>query len=153
MALVLLLLLLPHTMAVRLPRWSIILTLHVQLDLIFFVLAPQDLPHREEQEELDWALDQLPHHRTKRSPQSCCKSYAALPSNRPKHSFYTKRLFYAARIKMRFLQVSLPDRGEEVGNASWIPTGAHSHPCSSFSQVRSNLCSEGKSQWELPRCL
>ena len=103
MALVLLLLL-PHTMAVRLPRWSIILILHVQLDLIFFVLAPQDLPHREEQEELDWALDQLPHHRTKRSPgpQSCCKSYAALASNRPKHSFYTKRLFYAARIKVRF---------------------------------------------------
>ena len=35
MALVLLLLLLPHTMAVRLPRWSIIHILHVQLDLIF----------------------------------------------------------------------------------------------------------------------
>ena len=102
MALVLLLLLLPHTMAVRLPRWSIIHILHVQLDLLFFVLAPQDLPHREEQEELDWALDQLPHHRTKRSPQSCCKSYAALASKQPKHSFYTKRPFYAAKIEIRF---------------------------------------------------
>ena len=81
MALVLLLLLLPHTMAVRLPRWSIIHILHVQLDLLFFVLAPQDLPHREEQEELDWALDQLPHHRTKRSPQSVIKAMQTLQAS------------------------------------------------------------------------
>ena len=112
----------------------------------FFVLAPQDMTHREEQEELDWALDQLPHHRTKRSPQSCCKSYADLASKQPKHSFYTKRFFYAAKVKVRSLQVSLPDRGKEVGDASWIPIGPHSHPCSSFSQVSYNLCSEGKSQ-------
>ena len=138
MALVLLLpllLLLPHTMAVRLPRWSIILILHVQLDLIFFVLAPQDLPHREEQEELDWALDQLPHHRTKRSPQSVLKDMQPLQASDQNTASTAKYFSMRLELKCVFLQVSLPDRGEEVGNASWIPTGAHSHPCSSFSQV------------------
>ena len=32
----------------------------------------------------------------------CLKRYAALASKRPKHSFYSKILFYAARIKVRF---------------------------------------------------
>ena len=49
--------------------------------LLFFVLTPQDLPHREEQEELDWALDQLPHHRTKRSPQSVIKAMQTLQAS------------------------------------------------------------------------
>ena len=60
--LILLPLVLPQALAVRLPRCGHLLQAVHPLTAESRFKAD----FREEQEELDWALDQLPHHRTKR---------------------------------------------------------------------------------------
>ena len=93
---------------------------------------------REEQEELDWALDQLPHHRTKRFPFLWRKTRTSVVIKTLVQCLGVigQRSFPPQTTVSEIdFQVSFLDRGEAACDASRVPACPHTHPRPAFPQV------------------